>query len=59
LFSSERWRKWFYYNARQGMGGAHGMLVAPGRKVVVIGDAIKAGKAKEAIASAFQAAYGR
>ena len=59
LFSSERWRNWFYYQARQGTGGAHGMPDAPGRKVVVIGDAIKAGKAKEAIASAFQAAYGR
>ena len=59
LFSSERWRNWFYYQARRGTGGAHGMPDAPGRKVVVIGDAIKAGKAKEAIASAFQAAYGR
>lgn len=59
FFSSERMRSWFYYHARLGTGKAHWMLQVPGRKVIVIGDAIRAGKAREAIASAFQAAYQR
>ena len=35
------------------------LLAMPGQKVVVIGDAAGAGKAREAIASAYRAAYGR
>ncbi len=34
------------------------MLGMPGQKVVIIGDAVRAGKGKAAIASAFRAAYG-
>lgn len=59
FFSSVRLRNWFYGEARQGTGRSCETLVAPGPKVVVIGDATKAGRAKEAIASAFRAAYGR
>lgn len=57
FFLSERLRNWFYYEARRGGGEANRALGVPGQKVVVIGDATRAGKAKEAIASAFRAAY--
>ena len=57
FFSSQRLRNWFYYSARQGTGNAYRMLGMPGQKVELIGDAIKAGKGKEAIASAFRAPY--
>lgn len=59
FFSSQRLRDWFYFRARQATGDAYGKLGMPGQKVIVIGDAIRAGKGKEAIASAFRAAYGR
>ena len=58
FFSSERLRHWFYYKAREGTGTAYRMLGMPGQKVVIIGDAVRAGKGKAAIASAFRAAYG-
>ena len=50
-------RDWFYYRARS----RHRATVSagsrcPGQTVIVIGDAAKAGKSKEAIASAFEAA---
>jgi hypothetical protein len=49
-------RDWFYYRARKPTGERFTMLATPGQKVTVIGDAAKAGKSKEAIASAFEAA---
>jgi glycine/D-amino acid oxidase-like deaminating enzyme len=58
FFSSDRRRTWFYYRAREGTGNAYRAPVRNGRKVVMIGDAVTAGKAKEAIESAFRAAYG-
>ena len=56
LFSSKRLREWFYYRARRSTGAGLAGLARSGQRVVVIGDAVRAGKAKEAIASAFQAA---
>jgi hypothetical protein len=49
-------RDWFYYRARKGNADRIKSLARAGQRVVVIGDAIKAGKSKEAIASAFDAA---
>jgi dimethylglycine catabolism A len=46
----------FYFNARRGSGEDIRRLARPGQTVVTIGDARKAGKSKEAIASAFSAA---
>ncbi len=56
LFSVPRLREWFYYQARRANGERFRRLVRPGQSVVVIGDAIAAGKSKPAIASAFEAA---
>jgi hypothetical protein len=56
LFSSPKLRDWFYYQARVATGGRLRALARPGQRVSVIGDAVKAGKSKDAIASAFQAA---
>jgi 2,4-dienoyl-CoA reductase-like NADH-dependent reductase (Old Yellow Enzyme family) len=49
-------RDWFYHRARRPTGGHFAALARPGQSVVVIGDAAKPGKSKEAIASAFEAA---
>lgn len=56
LFMSEKLRNWFYYRARRGTGDEAMPPARPGQKVTVIGDAIRAGKSKQAIASAFDAA---
>jgi 2,4-dienoyl-CoA reductase-like NADH-dependent reductase (Old Yellow Enzyme family) len=56
LFASPKVRNWFYYNARVATGMSLRKLVQPGQKVIVIGDALHAGKSKDAIASAFVAA---
>jgi 2,4-dienoyl-CoA reductase-like NADH-dependent reductase (Old Yellow Enzyme family) len=56
LFTSEKLRNWFYYRARRGSGDAFMPLARPGQKVTVIGDAVRAGKSKQAISSAFEAA---
>jgi threonine dehydrogenase-like Zn-dependent dehydrogenase len=49
-------RDWFYHRARKATGERFRALAKPGQTVVVIGDAAKPGKSKEAIASAFEAA---
>ena len=49
-------RDWFYHRARRPTGDAIRRLARPGQKVVVIGDALVAGKSMPAIASAFEAA---
>ncbi|AMN40148.1 NADH:flavin oxidoreductase [Rhodoplanes sp. Z2-YC6860] len=49
-------RDWFYYRARKATAERFRALAKPGQTVVVIGDAAKPGKSKEAIASAFEAA---
>jgi len=57
LFSSVRVRNWFYDSARSATGETRRAPANPGQHVVVIGDAARAGKSQQAIASAFRAAY--
>ena len=56
LFSSPALRDWFYYKARRATAGRFACLAQPGQTITVIGDAVRAGKSKQAIASAFEAA---
>ena len=56
LFASARVRDWLYYGIRRGTGPDVRRLARPGQKVTVIGDAAKAGKARDAIDGAFRAA---
>lgn len=56
LFAREKFRDWFYHKARQGTGEATRRIARPGQKITVIGDALKAGKSRAAIVSAFEAA---
>jgi len=56
LFSSGAFRDWFYYRAREGTAERFRALARPGQEVIAIGDAVRAGKSKDAIASAFEAA---
>ncbi len=56
LMSSPKLRDWFYYRARQATGSKFKALAKSGQKVIVIGDAVRAGKSKPAITSAFEAA---
>jgi 2,4-dienoyl-CoA reductase-like NADH-dependent reductase (Old Yellow Enzyme family) len=56
LFSSPGFRDWFYVRARRGTAEDFRRLARAGQKVIAIGDAAKAGKSKQAIASAFSAA---
>jgi 2,4-dienoyl-CoA reductase-like NADH-dependent reductase (Old Yellow Enzyme family) len=56
LFAKEPVRDWFYHRARRATGERLRRLARPDQKVVVIGDALQAGKSRPAIASAFQAA---
>jgi 2,4-dienoyl-CoA reductase-like NADH-dependent reductase (Old Yellow Enzyme family) len=56
LFSLPKLRDWFYYRARRATGARFKNLARPGQRVTVIGDAVRAGKSKQAIASAFEAA---
>jgi 2,4-dienoyl-CoA reductase-like NADH-dependent reductase (Old Yellow Enzyme family) len=56
LFAIPALRDWFYYRARRATAGRFERLARPGQSVTVIGDAASAGKSKQAIASAFEAA---
>jgi threonine dehydrogenase-like Zn-dependent dehydrogenase len=56
LLSSPTLRYWFYYQGRKATGRDLMGLARPGQKVVVIGDALRAGKSAPAILSAFEAA---
>jgi hypothetical protein len=56
LFSSDRLRKWFYYDARAGTAQQFRPLASGHQIVIAVGDAARAGKSKEAIRSAFDAA---
>lgn len=56
IVSKPKVRDWFYYRARKASGEQFRVLAKPGQTVIVIGDAAKPGKSKEAIASAFEAA---
>jgi hypothetical protein len=56
LFSESRFRDWFYYKGRRPTAERIKRLAKPGQTVVAIGDAVRPGKSKPAIASAFEAA---
>jgi dimethylglycine catabolism A len=56
VFSMPTLRDWFYYRARRGTADRLLRLANEKQAVVVIGDAVRAGKSKPAIASAFEAA---
>jgi dimethylglycine catabolism A len=56
VLSAPSLRDWFYHRARRPTGAALQGLARPGQQVVVIGDALAAGKSRPAIASAFEAA---
>ena len=56
LMSNEALRQWFYYRARRGTADRFRRFVRSDQKLMVVGDALRAGKSKEAIASAFEAA---
>ena len=56
IFAMAAFRNWFYHRARQGTGDEFRRIARPGQKIMVIGDAVKAGKSRPAIASAFEAA---
>ena len=58
LFAAPRFRDWFYYRARAATADRFKALARPGQEIVAIGDALRPGKSKEAIASAFAAALG-
>jgi hypothetical protein len=57
VFSSTSVRDWFYHRARKPSGEAMRRLARPGQQVMVIGDALAAGKSRPAILSAFEAAF--
>ena len=56
LFSAPKFRDWFYYKGRRATADRLRQFAKPGQMVIAIGDAVRAGKSKEAIASAFEAA---
>jgi 2,4-dienoyl-CoA reductase-like NADH-dependent reductase (Old Yellow Enzyme family) len=56
LFRRPALRDWFYHRARRATAGRFLALARPDQTVAVIGDALKPGKSKAAIASAFDAA---
>ena len=56
LFSRPDVRDWFYHRARRATGADFKRLAKPAQKVMVIGDAVQAGKSRPAIASAWEAA---
>jgi 2,4-dienoyl-CoA reductase-like NADH-dependent reductase (Old Yellow Enzyme family) len=56
LFSAPKVRDWFYYRARRATAADFASLARQDQEVVVIGDAIRAGKSKQAISNAFEAA---
>ena len=56
IFAMPAFRNWFYGKARKATGEAMRHLARPGQKVMVIGDAVVAGKSMPAILSAFEAA---
>ena len=56
ILSMPSLRDWFYHRARSPTGADFQGLARPGQQVVVIGDALTAGKSRPAISSAFEAA---
>ncbi|MBT8163266.1 MULTISPECIES: NAD(P)-binding protein [Arthrobacter] len=62
IFSNHKVRDFFYYRFRVGRGRSLvrslGLTGLPNDRLIIIGDAARAGKAREAITSAFEAALG-
>jgi dimethylglycine catabolism A len=56
LMSNAKLRDWFYYRGRRATGDRFARPARSGQIVTVIGDAVEAGKSKQAITSAFEAA---
>jgi 2,4-dienoyl-CoA reductase-like NADH-dependent reductase (Old Yellow Enzyme family) len=56
LLSVPALRDWFYYRARHATADRIKPFARPNQTIAVIGDAVRAGKSKQAIASAFEAA---
>jgi len=56
LFAMAWFRDWLYHGARQSTGEAARRVARPRQKIVLIGDALRPGKSRPAIASAFEAA---
>jgi 2,4-dienoyl-CoA reductase-like NADH-dependent reductase (Old Yellow Enzyme family) len=56
IFTRRRFRDWLYHRARRSAGEGARRISRPRQKIVVIGDALKPGKSRPAIASAFEAA---
>jgi hypothetical protein len=56
IFAGTAFRNWLYHRARRGTGDANRRVARATQKTVVIGDAIKPGKSRAAIVSAFEAA---
>ena len=56
VLSAPRLREWFYYKGRVATGEIYRNLLKSDQTIVVIGDAIRAGKSRAAIKSAFEAA---
>jgi 2,4-dienoyl-CoA reductase-like NADH-dependent reductase (Old Yellow Enzyme family) len=56
IFATDAFRDWFYHKARRGADEASRRAARPKQQVMVIGDALKAGKSRPAIVSAFEAA---
>jgi 2,4-dienoyl-CoA reductase-like NADH-dependent reductase (Old Yellow Enzyme family) len=56
LFEHPRVRDWLYYRARRPMGSEIARLTRSGQHVIMIGDAVVAGKSDAAILAAFEAA---
>jgi 2,4-dienoyl-CoA reductase-like NADH-dependent reductase (Old Yellow Enzyme family) len=57
LLSNPALRDWFYYRGRTARGASFNRLKLPHQTLTIIGDAASAGKSKQAIASAFDAAF--
>lgn len=57
-FGAPAVRHWFYHQAREGTGDVWRKRLPASVRVTVIGDAARAGKSREAIASAFRHAWG-
>jgi len=56
VFAAAWFRDWLYHGARQSTGEAARRVARPRQKIVLIGDALRPGKSRPAIASAFEAA---
>jgi hypothetical protein len=56
MFSNPKLRDWLYFKARISTAKELKILLRPGQKLITVGDAVRPGKSKQAISSAFEAA---